>query len=439
MPGERAEGAPEVSARGVRHLVGGHPRRCRTSLPGLAACRSVEKIEPEPRPRYQTPRPSTSSGLVRTVADRGNEPSPSHRSRQRQGLAKLAPVCAFARPEAVVGARRSSGAGRPSPSRCPSAMRGATLDWPRRTMSTTPPVPVINDMSLQVATVNGSGSQSANMVLLRTLFQMGVPVSGKNLFPSNIAGLPTWYTIRACKDGWIARKKEIDLLVAMNPETAREDVLSLRPGSSVVFDEPLKVGDLRSDLAFYAVPFDKVIQPVTNDAKVKKLLKNMAYVGVVAQLLGLEMPEVEAAIAKQFRKKAKAAELNVKAARAGQEYTKASLQKHDPFEIRRMDANRGKIIIEGNAAGALGAMFGGVTVVTWYPITPSSSLVETLIGYMRRYRMGADGKSTYAIVQAEDELAAVGMVVGAGWAGARAMTSTAGPGISLMAEFAGLA
>ncbi len=290
-----------------------------------------------------------------------------------------------------------------------------------------PASPVINDMSLQVATVNGSGSQSANMVLLRTLFQMGVPVSGKNLFPSNIAGLPTWYTIRASKDGWIARKKEIDLLVAMNAETAREDVLSLRPGSAVVYDEPLQLSGLRSDLAFYPVPFDKVIQPVTTDAKLKKLLKNMAYVGVVAQLLGLEMAEAEAAIAKQFRKKAKAAELNVRAARAGFEYATASLQKKDPFQIRRMDANRGKIIIDGNAAAALGAMFGGVTVVTWYPITPSSSLVETLISYMRRYRIGPDGKSTFAIVQAEDELAAVGMVVGAGWAGARAMTATAGP------------
>jgi 2-oxoglutarate/2-oxoacid ferredoxin oxidoreductase subunit alpha len=302
-----------------------------------------------------------------------------------------------------------------------------------------PASPVINDMSLQVATVNGSGSQSANMVLLRTLFQMGVPVSAKNLFPSNIAGLPTWYTIRASKDGWIGRKKEIDLLVAMNPETAREDVLSLRPGSAVIFDEPLQLGAVRSDVAFYPVPFDKVVQPVSGDAKLKKLLRNMAYVGVVAHLLELEMPEVEAAIAKQFRKKAKAAELNIRAARAGFDFAKEKLQKHDPFQIRRMDANRGKIIIEGNSAAALGAMFGGVTVVTWYPITPSSSLVETLIGYMRRYRQGPDGKATFAIIQAEDELAAVGMVVGAGWAGARAMTATAGPGISLMSEFAGLA
>lgn len=302
-----------------------------------------------------------------------------------------------------------------------------------------PASPVINDMSLQVATVNGSGSQSANMVLLRTLFQMGVPVSAKNLFPSNIAGLPTWYTIRASKDGWIGRKNEIDLLVAMNPESAREDVLSLRPGSAVVFDEPLQLAGLRSDLTFYPVPFDKVVQPVSGDAKLKKLLRNMSYVGVVAHILGLEMGEVEAAITKQFRKKAKAAELNVRAARAGFEFARESLQKRDRFQIHRMDANRGKIIIDGNSAAALGAMFGGVTVVTWYPITPSSSLVETLIGYMRRYRMGPDGKSTYAIVQAEDELAAVGMAVGAGWAGARAMTATAGPGISLMAEFAGLA
>jgi len=306
-------------------------------------------------------------------------------------------------------------------------------------MSTTASVPIVNDMSLQVATVNGSGSQSANMVLLRTLFQMGIPVSGKNLFPSNIAGLPTWYTIRASKEGWIGRKKEIDLLVAMNPETAREDVLALRPGSAVVYDEPLKLDALRSDLAFYPVPFDKVVQPVSNDAKLKKLLRNMSYVGVVAHLLGLEMPEVEAAIGKQFRKKAKANELNVAAARAGFAHAQEKLQKKDPFFVKRMDANKGKIIIDGNAAAALGAMFGGVTVVTWYPITPSSSLVETLIGYMRRYRMGPDGKSTFAIVQAEDELAAIGMVVGAGWAGARAMTSTAGPGISLMSEFAGLA
>ncbi len=297
---------------------------------------------------------------------------------------------------------------------------------------------VVNDFSLQVATVNGSGSQSANTVLLRTIFQMGVPVSGKNLFPSNIAGLPTWYTIRASKHGYIARKKEIDFLVAMNAETAREDVLGLNSGGAVLYDEPLNLRSLRNDLTFYSVPFDKLVAPVCPDAKLRKLVKNMIYVGVVAWLLKLEMAEVEKAIRKQFGKKIKAADLNVNAAKAGFDYAAASLTKADPFFVERMDKNQGKIIIDGNAAAALGCMFAGVTVVTWYPITPSSSLVETLIDYMKEYRLGPDGKATFAIVQAEDELAAIGMVLGAGWAGARAMTSTAGPGISLMAEFAGL-
>jgi 2-oxoglutarate ferredoxin oxidoreductase subunit alpha len=298
--------------------------------------------------------------------------------------------------------------------------------------------PVVNDFSIQVATANGSGSQSSNMVLLRALFQMGVPVSGKNLFPSNIAGLPTWYTVRASKDGFIARKKEIDVLVAMNPETAREDVLALAPGAAVVYDAPLALSEVRQDLVFYPVAFDGIVAPITTDAKLRKLLRNMAYVGVLARLLSIEMAEVEAAIGKHFGKKAKARELNVAAARAGFEHA-AAIEKKDPFSIRRMDATRGKMIVDGNAACAIGAMFAGVTVVTWYPITPSSSLVETLITYLKKYRIGPDGKATYAVVQAEDELSAVGMVLGAGWAGARAMTATAGPGVSLMSEFAGLA
>jgi len=299
--------------------------------------------------------------------------------------------------------------------------------------------PVVNDMSIQVATVNGSGSQSSNTVLLRTIFQMGVPVSGKNLFPSNIAGLPTWYTIRANKDGYIARKKEIDFLVAMNPETAQEDVMALGDGAVVLYDEPLNLRSLRQDVIFYSVPYDKLVASVCPEAKLRKLVKNMVYVGVVARLLNLDMAEVEKAIRKQFARKVKAAELNLAAARGGYDYAVASLTKNDPYRIERMDKNKGKIIIDCNSASALGCMFAGVTVVTWYPITPSSSLVETLIDYMKQYRIGPDGKATFAIVQAEDELAAIGMVIGAGWAGARSMTATAGPGISLMAEFAGLA
>jgi 2-oxoglutarate ferredoxin oxidoreductase subunit alpha len=298
---------------------------------------------------------------------------------------------------------------------------------------------IVNDMSIQVATVNGSGSQSSNTVLLRSIFQMGVPVSGKNMFPSNIAGLPTWYTIRANKNGYIGRKKEIDFLVAMNSETAVEDTMSLAPGASVLYDEPLKLDRLRDDVVFYSVPYDKIVAAVCPEAKLRKLVKNMVYVGVVANLLEIDMGEVEKAIRKQFAKKVKAANLNLAAAQAGFDYAKANLQKRGAFYIERMNATAGKIIIDGNSAAALGCMFAGCTVVTWYPITPSSSLVETMIDYMKEYRIGPDGKATFAIVQAEDELAAIGMVIGAGWAGARSMTATAGPGISLMAEFAGLA
>jgi 2-oxoglutarate/2-oxoacid ferredoxin oxidoreductase subunit alpha len=298
---------------------------------------------------------------------------------------------------------------------------------------------IVNDMSIQVATVNGSGSQTSNMVLLRAIFRMGVPVSGKNLFPSNIAGLPTWFTIRASKHGYIGRRKEIDLLVAMNPETVEEDVRALDSGAAVVYDERLDVKKYRDDLLFYPVPFDKLVAPVCPDAKLRKLVRNMIYVGVVAKLLNVDMGDVEKALRKQFKKKVKAADLNFAAVKAGWEYANKSVPKQDHFWLERMNLNEGKIMIEGNAAAALGAMFAGVTVVTWYPITPSSSLCETLIDYMKHYRIDPETKkATFAIVQAEDELAAIGMVMGAGWAGARAMTATAGPGISLMAEFVGL-
>src|SRR6516164_2503652 len=299
---------------------------------------------------------------------------------------------------------------------------------------------VVNDFSIQVATVNGSGSQTANSVLMRAIFQMGIPVSGKNMFPSNIAGLPTWFTIRASKHGYIGRRKEIDFLVAMNPETAREDVMKLDSGAAVVYDEPLKLNELRSDLHFYPVPFDKLVGPVCPEAKLRKLVRNMIYDGVVAQLLAIDMQEVRKALVKQFgKKKAKAADLNWGAAQAGFDYSAKTFTKTDPFRVERMNETAGKIIIDGNSACALGAMFAGVTVVTWYPITPSSSLVESLIAYMRRFRHDPETKkASYAIVQAEDELASIGMALGAGWAGARSMTATAGPGISLMSEFIGL-
>jgi 2-oxoglutarate/2-oxoacid ferredoxin oxidoreductase subunit alpha len=299
---------------------------------------------------------------------------------------------------------------------------------------------VVNDFSIQIATVNGSGSQTANMVLLRSILLMGVPVSGKNMFPSNIAGLPTWYTIRASKRHYIARKKEVDFLVAMNPETAKEDVLTLEPGSAVVYDEPLKLNALRSDLVFYPVPFDTLVKPVCPDAKLRRLVRNMIYPGILAKLLGLDPVLMEKALGKQLGKKAKAVTLNAGALKAGFDYAAATFTKQDPYFIEPMNETAGKILIEGNAAAAIGCMMAGVTVVAWYPITPSSSLCESLIGYLKKYRIDKEtGKATFAVVQAEDEIASLGMVIGASWAGARSMTATAGPGISLMGEFAGLA
>jgi 2-oxoglutarate ferredoxin oxidoreductase subunit alpha len=297
---------------------------------------------------------------------------------------------------------------------------------------------VTNDFSINVATVNGSGSQSANSVLLKSIFGMGVPVSGKNLFPSNIAGLPTWYTIRASKDGYVARKREAEVLVALNPETAKQDMLDLPPGGAAIFEENLNLKQYRDDVACYPVPFDKITAGVCPEAKLRKLVKNMVYVGVVAQLFSLDIATVEKSVQKQFAKKQKVFDLNFGAVKAGYEYAQQKLVKHDPYVIERMNQTAGKIIIDGNAACGMGAVFAGVTVVAWYPITPSTSLIEATTDLLKKFRVTPEGKATFAVVQAEDELAAIGMVLGAGWAGARSMTSTSGPGISLMSEFSGL-
>jgi 2-oxoglutarate ferredoxin oxidoreductase subunit alpha len=297
---------------------------------------------------------------------------------------------------------------------------------------------VTNDFSINVATVNGSGSQSANSVLLKSIFGMGVPVSGKNLFPSNIAGLPTWYTIRASKDGYVARKRDPEVLVAINPETARQDTLALPVGGAAIYEESLNLKQYRDDVVFYPVPFEKITASICPEAKLRKLVKNMVYVGVVAQILAIDLGVVESGLRKQFAKKQKVFELNWGAVKAGYDYAAEKLTKQDPFFIERMDRTKGKIVIDGNAACGMGAVFAGVTVVAWYPITPSTSLIEATTDLLKKFRVTPDGKATFAVVQAEDELAAIGMVLGAGWAGARAMTSTSGPGISLMAEFSGL-
>jgi len=299
--------------------------------------------------------------------------------------------------------------------------------------------PIVNDFSIQIATVNGSGSQTSNMVLMRTIFQMGVPVSGKNLFPSNIQGLPTWFTIRVNKDGYVGRKKEIDFMIIMNSETAEEDFLTTEPGGAILINDMIKVKSTRADVTVYSVPFAKIAAECCPEAKLRKLVVNMIYVGVMVYLLDLDLSESEKALSKQLKGKAKAVELNKAAIRAGFEYAKTNLPKMDPYRVERMNKTQGKILIEGNAAAALGACFAGCTIFAWYPITPSSSVGDAMTDYCKRFRHDKKtGKPTYSIIQAEDELSAIGMTLGAGWAGARAMTSTSGPGISLMAEFVGL-
>ncbi|HEX5031460.1 MAG TPA: 2-oxoacid:acceptor oxidoreductase subunit alpha [Candidatus Eisenbacteria bacterium] len=296
-----------------------------------------------------------------------------------------------------------------------------------------------NRFTIHVATVNGSGSQTANTTLLRALFQMGIPVSGKNLFPSNIAGLPTWFTIRANDQGYVARIKRADLLVALNPETSVADIAAMEPGSVLVVADGLPMPATPPDRTLYKVPFTKLVEPLVADAKLRKLVVNMIYVGVVSWLLGIDPSEVDRALVAQLGRKPKALEMNRAAVQVGIKYAGEHM-KRTPFQARRADRTAGKILIDGNQAAALGALFGGVTFLSWYPITPSSSLAEQLEGFLARYRKDPkSGKATYAVIQAEDEISAIGMVLGASWAGARAMTTTSGPGLSLMTEFAGYA
>lgn len=297
----------------------------------------------------------------------------------------------------------------------------------------------VNDFSILVATVNGTGSQTANNTLIRTIMRMGVPVSGKNIFPSNIQGLPTWFSIRVSEAGWSARRRHTDVLIAMNRVTAREDVEKLPAGSCVIYDEPFQLEQLRDDLTYYPVPFGKLVKECCPNPKLWKLVTNMIYVGVAVELLQLDMGCVDAALDKAFSAKPKAAQINKDAARAGAAYAAEQFESRPAFRVEARDLTEGKILIDGNAAAAIGALAGGCNVLTWYPITPSSSLAESLGELLEQYRRDEDGVAEFTNVQAEDELAAVGMVVGAGWAGARAMTATSGPGISLMSEFIGLA
>jgi len=305
------------------------------------------------------------------------------------------------------------------------------------THSETPPV--INKFTITVATVNGSGSQSANNTLLRTIHNMGVPVSGKNIFPSNIQGLPAWFTIRVSKHGYLARSEQSEILVAMNRASIQEDIQNLASGGICLYPEEIQLPLKRDDVTFYPMPVTELVKESGADFKLKPYVANMVYVGILAYLLKLDMNEIEAALTYNFYGKQKAITLNYATAKAAYQWGEVNLAKSDPFRIERMSATEGTLLIDGNSAAALGAIFGGVQFIAWYPITPSTSIVDNLSEYLPRLRREADGKATYAIVQAEDELAVIGMVVGAGWAGARSMTATSGPGLSLMAEFAGYA
>jgi 2-oxoglutarate ferredoxin oxidoreductase subunit alpha len=299
---------------------------------------------------------------------------------------------------------------------------------------------IINDLTIQAATVNGSGSQTANLVLTRAIFHMGIPVAPKNVFPSNIEGLPTWYQLRVTPQGHMARRDQVDILVAFNVATWHQDLRTVRPGGVVVHEEAFSTAEARTDITYYPVPFSKLAKSKIQSDTLRKQLANMIYVGVVAGLLGIPWEALDHAVKRQFLAKPKAVPINLDAIKVGFDYWQDNFSKKDPYRLEPMTGVvDGKVLVEGNQAAALGALMGGVTVAAWYPITPSSSLCEYLIAYTDRFRTDPKtGEKRIAIVQAEDELAAVGMAIGAGWAGARAMTSTSGPGISLMAEFAGL-
>ena len=300
---------------------------------------------------------------------------------------------------------------------------------------------VVNDFNINVATVNGSGSQTSNNVLIRSLFKMGIPVVGKNLFPSNIQGLPTWYNVRLSQQGYHARREGVEILVAMNPGTVTEDMQGVDAGGIILYDDALPVAARRKDVTYYPMPVKALVKEAKLPHALRDYVANMVYVGFLAYLLEIELGEIEMALGWHFGEKPKPIAMNMDMVHRAYAWATDNVERNHPYRVQRMSGfNEGKILVDGNTAAALGALYNGVHLVSWYPITPSSSLADAVNQYAPQLRIDPEtGKATYAVVQAEDELAAIGMVVGAGWAGARAMTATSGPGISLMSEFVGLA
>lgn len=298
---------------------------------------------------------------------------------------------------------------------------------------------VINDFSITIATVNGSGSQTANVTILRALFKMGIPVSGKNLFPSNIQGQPTWYTIRVNKDGYLARRDEHEIVVALNPASFARDLANVLPGGAFFHADDINLPITRDDIVVYPMPVKEIIRKREIAPNLRDMVANMVYVGILAQLLGIDMKKVHQALDFHFKGNEKAVDTNYKTAEISAAWAATHMEKRDIYYVRSMDKTKDLIMTDGNTAAALGAIYGGVQFAAWYPITPATSLAEALNNYLPTLRKAENGTQTYAIIQAEDELAAIGMAIGAGWAGLRAMTSTSGPGLSLMTEYAGLA
>lgn len=300
----------------------------------------------------------------------------------------------------------------------------------------------INDFAFKMATVNGTGSASANSLLMQAIFRMGIPVTGKNIFPSNIQGLPTFYEVRVSKDGYTARPQYVDLVVALNPATYAKDVATVRPGGYLVYDSswPLEKELEREGITIIGIPFGQMCVDTFVGDRDRTLLRNIVYAGALAALLAIDMDIVGQMLVEKFSKKKKLLEANNTAIRLGYDYAKAHFSCPLPFHLEKMDATGDSILIDGNTAAGLGAVYAGATVGAWYPITPSTSLMEAFRSFCERFRVDPDtGLHKYCIIQAEDELAAAGIVIGAGWAGARAFTNTSGPGISLMQEFIGLA
>ena len=299
---------------------------------------------------------------------------------------------------------------------------------------------IVNDFSITVGTANGSGSQTSNLTLLRSLFKMGLPVSGKNHFPSNIQGLPTWYTIRVSKDGFLARREDHEIVVAMNPGSFAQDLADVKPGGVFLYDDDIKLAITRDDIIVYPMPVKQLVKASDAPSSLKSYVANMVCVGVLAQILDIELESIKQALDFHFKGKAKPIDMNYGVVQMSAQWVADNLEKRDPYRVEAMDATHDLIMSDGNTAAALGSIYGGINFIAWYPITPATSLVEEMEGYLPQLRKDPEsGKNTYAVVQAEDELAAIGMAVGAGWAGLRSMTSTSGPGLSLMTEFAGLA